>query len=400
MHAPSLYFLFGLGELAPIQRRSLILVYASSLTLMMGVNLIQPALPAMQGPLGVSDGAVGWVMAAYTAPAIFLAPLLGIVADLYGRRMLLVGGLMIFGLAGSAIVFAPTFQWVLILRAVQGIGFSAVLPLTIVLIGDLLEGDREVGGQGLKVFLDRVGYLILPPLGGVLATIAWFWPFTLYILAVPLSILVFAWMPETKGKGQIQAWSYLKEIASLARHPRLVIAFAAGFLRFFLDYGFLTYLAIFLVRTHGVSTATAGFLFVFYAVGAMVTSSQAGRLAARYDKAQLLFVAFVVSGLGLVVVPMMPSVGLVSVPLIFYGLANGVISPMQKSLLTQNAPRELRGGIVAVDRLIQQVSKTLSTSVVGLLLVTIDIAKIFWILGTLSFISVGLMATLLPRGGK
>jgi len=96
----------------------------------------------------------------------------------------------------------------------------------------------------------------------------------------------------------------------------------------------------------------------------------------------------------------MPSVGLVSVPLIFYGLANGVISPMQKSLLTQNAPRELRGGIVAVDRLIQQVSKTLSTSVVGLLLVTIDIAKIFWILGTLSFISVGLMATLLPRGGK
>jgi predicted MFS family arabinose efflux permease len=207
-------------------------------------------------------------------------------------------------------------------------------------------------------------------------------------------------MPETKGKGQTRAWSYLKEIASLARRPRLVIAFAAGFLRFFLDYGFLTYLAIFLVRTYGISTATAGFLFVFYAVGAMVTSSQAGRLAARYDKAQLLFVAFVVSGLGLVVVPMMPSVGLVSVPLIFYGLANGVISPMQKSLLTQNAPRELRGGIVAVDRLIQQVSKTLSTTVVGFLLVTIDIATIFWILGTLSFISVGLMATLLPRGEK
>jgi len=120
MHAPSLSVLFGLGELAPVQRRSLFLVYASSLTLMMGVNLIQPALPAMQGPLGVSDGAVGWVMAAYTASAIFLAPILGIVADLYGRRMLLVGGLMIFGLAGSAIVFAPTFQWVLILRAVQG----------------------------------------------------------------------------------------------------------------------------------------------------------------------------------------------------------------------------------------------------------------------------------------
>ncbi|MFQ5859004.1 MAG: MFS transporter [Anaerolineae bacterium] len=400
MHAPSLSVLFGLGEMAPVQRKALSLVYASSLTLMMGVNLIQPALPAMKGPLGVSDAALGLVIAVYTAPAIVLAPLLGIVADLYGRRWLLAGGLMIFGLAGASIVFAPSFKWVLILRAIQGLGFCAVLPLTIVLIGDLLEGDREVGGQGLKVFLDRVGYLILPPLGGVLATIAWFWPFVLYILAVPLSLLVYAWMPETKAKGQTQALSYLKDVFHLTRHPRLMIAFAAGFLRFFLDYGFLTYLAIFLVRTHGVSTATAGFLFVFYAGGAMVTSSQAGRLAGRYDKARLLFVAFLVSGLGLVVVPMMPSVGLVSVPLIFYGLANGVISPMQKSLLTQNAPRELRGGIVSVDRLIQQVSKTLSTSAVGLLLVTTDISTIFWILGTLSFISVGLMATLLPHGQK
>ncbi|MFQ5539378.1 MAG: MFS transporter [Candidatus Binatia bacterium] len=400
MRAPSLTVLFGLGEMELAERRALFLVYASSLTLMMGINLIQPALPAMKGPLGVSDAAVGLVMTVYTAPAIVLAPLLGVIADLYGRRWLLAGGLMIFGLAGALVAFAPSFQWVLILRAIQGIGFCAVLPLTIVLIGDLLEGDREVGGQGLKVFLDRVGYLILPPLGGILAAIAWFWPFVLYTLAVPLSLLVISWMPETKAKGETQAWRYLRDVLRLSRHPRLMVAFSAGFLRFFLDYGFLTYLAIFLVRTHGISTATAGFLFIFYAGGAMITSSQAGRLAGRYDKARLLFAAFVVSGLGLVAVPMMPSVGLVGVPLIFYGLANGVISPMQKSLLTQNAPRELRGGIVSVDRLIQQVSKTLSTSAVGLLLVSTEISTIFWILGILSFISVGLMATLLPHGRK
>jgi predicted MFS family arabinose efflux permease len=364
---------------------------------MMGVNFIQPALPAMKGALGASDSALGLVIAVYTAPAIILAPLLGIVADLYGRRWLLACGLMIFGLAGTAIAFAPSFQWVLILRAVQGLGFCSVLPLTIVLIGDLLEGDREVGGQGLKVFLDRVGYLILPPLGGALAAIAWFWPFFFYIVAVPLGLLVLLWMPETKARGQPQPWTYVGDILRVSRNPRLMVAFAAGFLRFFLDYGFLTYLPLFVVGTHKVTTTTAGFLFLFFAVGAMVTSSQAGRLAARYDKAQLLFVAFVVSGLGLIAVPMMPSVGLVGVPLIFYGLANGVISPMQKSLLTQNAPRELRGGVVSVDRLIQQISKTLSTSAVGLLLVAVKISTIFWILGILSFISVLLMATLLPR---
>ena len=200
------------------------------------------------------------------------------------------------------------------------------------------------------------------------------------------------------GENDSKTWSYLGNTLRLARHPRLVIAFSAGFLRFFLDYGFLTYFPLFLVRTHGISTATAGFLYAFFSAGAMLTSSQAGRLAVGHDKARLLFVAFLISGIALVAVPLVPGVWLVGAALFFYGLANGVISPMQKSLLTQNAPTELRGGIVSVDRLIQQVSKTLSTSVVGLLLVAVELPTIFWLLGILSLVSVALMAALLPKG--
>jgi sugar phosphate permease len=92
-----------------------------------------------------------------------------------------------------------------------------------------------------------------------------------------------------------------------------------------------------------------------------------------------------------------PAVPLVGGALFFYGLANGVISPMQKSLLTQNAPAELRGGVVSVDRLIQQVSKTSATSIVGLLLVAVELPVIFWFMGILSLLSVALMAVLLPR---
>ncbi|MBI4526616.1 MAG: MFS transporter [Deltaproteobacteria bacterium] len=396
MVSQSVATLFGLGELAREKRRALTLVYGSSLALMMGVNYLQPALPAMMAPFGIAESAVGLVMTVYTAPAIILAPLFGIVADLYGRRLLLAWGLLLFSVSGAAVALAPSFTWVLILRGIQGIGFSAVIPLTIVLIGDLLEDEKEVGGQGLKVFLDRIGYLVFPPLGGVLAAIAWFWPFIFYILVAPLGLIVLWSMPETKAKGQTETLVYLGDILRLTRHPRLMVAFSAGFLRFFLDYGFLTYFPLFLVGTHGISTATTGFLYAFFSAGAMLTSSQAGRLAAGRDKARLIFVAFVVSGIALVAVPLTPGVWFVGIALFFYGLANGVISPMQKSLLTQNAPTELRGGIVSFDRLIQQVSKTLATSVVGLLLVTVELTTIFWILGLLSLISVALMAALLP----
>ena len=387
---------FGLGMLAPEKRRSLSLVYAASLALMMGVNFIQPALPAMTEPFGISDSALSLIMTVFTAPAIVLSPIFGVIADMYGRRLLLAGGLILFGISGTAMALATSFTWLLVFRAIQGIGFSAVIPLTIVLIGDLLDGDEEIAGQGLKVFLDRIGYMILPPLGGLLAAFAWYWPFTLYIITVPLGFMTFFWMPETKGSITSGTRAYLGEMLKLTRHPRLVVAFSAGFLRFFLDYGFLTYFPLFLVRTHGISTATAGLLYVFFSVGAMITSSQAGRLAAGRDKAQVLFIAFLVSGIALVAVPFMPGVWLVGGALFFYGIANGVISPMQKSLLTQNAPLQMRGGIVSFDRLIQQASKTISTSVVGLLLITAELPTIFWMLGLLSLVSVALMALLLP----
>jgi MFS transporter, ACDE family, multidrug resistance protein len=129
----------------------------------------------------------------------------------------------------------------------------------------------------------------------------------------------------------------------------------------------------------------------------MITSCQAARLAAGRDKTHLLFVAFLISGIAVIAVPFIPGVWLTGAALFFYGLANGVISPMQKSLLTQNAPAEMRGGIVSFDRLIQQVSKTTSTSIVGLLLITAELRTIFWFLGILSVASVVLMAALLPR---
>ena len=393
----SLTSLFGMEKLAPAKARALSIVYASSIALMMGVNFIQPALPALIEPFQLSDAQLSWIMTVFTAPAIVLSPIFGVVADLYGRRLLLALGLIAFGIFGAAMALAPTFGWLLLFRTMQGIAFSAVIPLTIVLIGDLLQGDDEISGQGLKVFLDRIGYLIFPPLGGLLAMVAWYWPFVFYVLTIPVGVAAWLWMPETKGGNNGGTAAYLGDILRLARHPRLLIAFSAGFLRFFLDYGFLTYFPLFLVRTHGISTATAGLLYIFFSVGAMVTSSQAGRIAAGRDKANILFLAFLVSGAAVVVVPFVQGVWLVGAALFFYGLANGVISPMQKSLLTQNAPAELRGGIVSLDRLIQQVSKTSSTSIVGLMLVSAELPTIFWLLGVLSFASVGLMACLLPR---
>ena len=124
----SLTSLFDLGELSADLRRSLGLVYASSLMVIMGTNLVQQVLPAMTEPLGVDRRADRTGDRRLHRSGYRAGALLGVAADRYGGGPLLIGGLILFGAAGTAVAAAPGFGWVLVLRTVQGIGFSAVIP--------------------------------------------------------------------------------------------------------------------------------------------------------------------------------------------------------------------------------------------------------------------------------
>src|SRR5262245_39869765 len=80
---------------------------AASVALMSGAWMLYPVLPVLADNLGVDESRIGLVMVAYTAPAIVLAPLFGIIADLHGRRWMLILGLALFALAGGAVALAP-----------------------------------------------------------------------------------------------------------------------------------------------------------------------------------------------------------------------------------------------------------------------------------------------------
>src|ERR687886_1918683 len=183
MRVPSVGAVFGLGGLPAATRRGLVVAFATSVASIMGVQLVFPVLPPMMEQLDVSKSSIGLVVTVYTVPMIFLAPVAGAIADLHGRRPLLFGGLVLFGLAGAGVGLAPTFEAVLVLRALQGVGASAIMPLTIVLLSDLLQGEHETSAQGLKVVLDRVSLTVVPLVAGVLATVAWQLPFALFALA-------------------------------------------------------------------------------------------------------------------------------------------------------------------------------------------------------------------------
>jgi MFS family permease len=110
-------------------------------------------------------------------------------------------------------------------------------------------------------------------------------------------------------------------------------------------------------------------------------------------------IGFLLAGLSVLAIPFLPNDGWVAASMLVYGLGNGIISPLQKGLLTRNAPAELRGGVVSLDRVVQQIAKTLAPGAMGLLLLVADVSAVFWLLGGLSLGSVALAAVLLTGWG-
>jgi MFS family permease len=82
---------------------------------------------------------------------------------------------------------------------------------------------------------------------------------------------------------------------------------------------------------------------------------------------------------------------MIAVAVFVFGMANGLLSPLQKSLLTRNTQPAMRGGVISVDRVIQQMAKSLAPAVMGLLLLVAELEVVFWFLCGVSVIGVLVM---------
>lgn len=106
-------------------------LFGVTLMAVLGVSSITPALPEIRQAFGVTTGQVGLLITAFTLPGIALTPVLGALSDRHGRKKILAPALLLFGLAGGLCVFARSFELLLALRFLQGMGASALGTLNV-----------------------------------------------------------------------------------------------------------------------------------------------------------------------------------------------------------------------------------------------------------------------------
>jgi EmrB/QacA subfamily drug resistance transporter len=152
-------------------------------------TIVNVAVPSIVDDLGISSTQVQWVQEAYTLVFASLLLLFGSLADKFGRRRMLLIGIVIFTAASVLAGLAPTGDLLILARLVQGVGGAMVLPTTLSLINATFRGRER--GIAFAVWGSTIGGMVAvgPLLGGWLTTaFSWRWAFG---INVPLGILIF-----------------------------------------------------------------------------------------------------------------------------------------------------------------------------------------------------------------
>ncbi len=387
-------------------------------------TIVTPAIATMGQSLG-GESYLFWIVSAYFLTATAVTPLYGKLADVHGRRPVLLAGIAIFVLGSVAAALAPTMLWLIIARAVQGLGGGGLIALAQTVIGDLVpakeRGRFAVYISGTWAIASIAG----PVLGGVIAEhLHWsviFW------LNVPLAVLAVAMTNESLKRvpwqrrehrldilgsvlivvstvllmlgltlgGAGTPWLSLEVAGALGAAGILAVAFFLHLLRapepliplevlknpvvlwattivFFAMAAFIglvVYIPLYLELVHGMSASAAGFALVGYMVGTVVGANFAARTMAHVAHYRRLPVAgLAVSIIALAVLAYfaatLPFIG-VELLLIVIGLGSGAQFPVT-TVATQNSvdPRDM-GVATGVLGFLRALGSAIGVAVIG-----------------------------------
>ncbi|WP_344596913.1 MDR family MFS transporter [Actinomadura vinacea] len=195
---------------AEMGRRDRLLVFAglmlAGLMSSLDATVLGTALPTIVGELGGLDR-IAWVSTAYVLATGVTVPLSGRLGDQFGRRPILLIGLLTF-LAGSAACgAAPSMDWLIAFRAVQGAGAGCLMASMFAVTADLFEPRERAKYQSYPAINFAVSSLAGPLIGGFLTDHAsWRWVFYVNIplgVAALAAILLFLRLPRPEGRPRV-----------------------------------------------------------------------------------------------------------------------------------------------------------------------------------------------------
>lgn len=145
---------------------------------------VNVALPSLVVAFGAPFALVQWVVLSYLLATASLLPIVGRLADMFGKRRLFLAGFVTFAVGSLLCGLAPGVGWLIAFRSVQGIGSAILQALGLAIITDVFPAHERGRAIGINGAVLSTGIVVGPTLGGFLVELGWPWVF---LFGVPVA---------------------------------------------------------------------------------------------------------------------------------------------------------------------------------------------------------------------
>ncbi len=154
-------------------------------------SIVNVALPTLIQELNTTFATVQWVVLAYLLTVATLLLSVGRLADMRGKRPIYVAGFLVFTLGSVLCGLAPTVEWLIALRVLQGIGAAMVMALGSAILTEAFPPNERGKALGTSGAVVSIGIITGPTLGGlILGSFSWHW---IFFVNLPIGLLG-SWM--------------------------------------------------------------------------------------------------------------------------------------------------------------------------------------------------------------
>ncbi len=396
------------GEIAadaPVTKREIRIVYAGFMVVMalaaLDQSVVTTALPRIVSDLG-GVAYLSWVVTAYVLASTSVMPLYGKLSDQYGRKPLIYTAVLIFLLGSLLSAMSTSMTQLVAFRIVQGLGAGGLMPLSQIIIGDLVsprERGRYQGAIGMVYIVATLGG---PALGGIITdALSWHWIFLINLPIGVAALIMIAITLRRRHKVTIRSidyagaallalatcgllltlglggrtWPWLSaQLLALAaatlvctalfvwrefrapepimpmslfRNPVFTIAIVVTALTFMSSQGASVYFPLFFQVVYGVKMSNSGWLTAPLMMGVVIAARVNGRVVVRtgrYKKMQIVGCCLAISGFsGLTFCAATgQAIWLIEICIVAVGFSMGLVNP-NMVVAVQNAvdPRNL-----------------------------------------------------------
>ncbi len=358
---------------------------------MIGFLIVLPLLPFYAERLGASPTLIGGMVSIFALAQMATAPLWGRLSDRWGRRPMIISGLLVSAVSYVVFESAGTVWLLFVSRFVQGCGAGTV-GVVQAYVSDTVPRRDRAKALGWLSAATSLGVMLGPAIGSLAA--AWGVLGPGYVAAgLCLLNMVFAyiWLPESASRGAEKApppaGATRRAMMEVLRQPTgaigsLVWIYSMGMMAFMAMNGVL---ALFLERRYAVDETTIGWFYVYVGgVSLIMRTFVLGPAIRRFGEVGSLRLGLVAVGLGLGLLPLARNLFELALVVLLVPVGTALLFPATTSLVSHRAPADQTGLFLGVQQSFGGVSRMVGPLWAGAAFQHLGVAVPF-------FIAAGLM---------